>query len=344
MRENPWNEKGVPESRSGIFTSIFSVTGRIGREAYYYRSLCFVILAMVMFGVASLFFGGTLALLASPVGKGLTVLLALAMLGTHIQRAHDIGISWKMPLLFMFVLPMINLYFSNFASLMSGGAVNPPLISVIINVVSVWYGHWLILWPGERKESVYGMPTREYRYFFSNQWEQAKREYFSFEGRINRKWFFGLSWIFGMTIWIAFMDLGEGYRTLIVPSLTMESVLRGALKGIAGVAGILVFGRAYLSLIMRRVQDSKWPHFFAHLFSLIFLLSGIGKLYLLFFGATEMNSLAQGIKILFSIFAMILEWISWLVLCVISSKPGENQYGKNPVEEGFLPGESTAEL
>ena len=65
----------------------------------------------------------------------------------------------------------------------------------------------------------------------------------------------------------------------------------------------------------------------------------IGKAYLSLFGATEMSSLAQGVKIIFCVLAILLEFVSWVVLCSVPSQKGANEYGVNPVEEGLLPGE-----
>ena len=56
-----------------------------------------------------------------------------------------------------------------------------------------------------------------------------------------------------------------------------------------------------------------------------------------------MSSLAQGVKIIFCMLAILLEFVSWIVLCSVSSHRGANEYGANPIEEGLLPGERLSE-
>ena len=341
--ENPWNEKETPRLKVGIFTNIFSLNGRIGRETYGLRTLAFLLLVGIVIGITGIFYGGIVALLLSPMGKGIMMILASLMLTTYVQRAHDIGIGPLVPILVCLVFPVANFVF--FTSEIVGveqGSDSSRFSSLVVLGVT-WYGYWLLLWPGDRGENLYGESMRDRRSAPLDQWEQAKEEYFSFAGRLNRKWFILLSLFFGSIIWNSLMMTGESYRLLSGGAMGWQGMISGTLQMILGIFGLLLFGISYISLIIRRVQDSRLYHFFSHLFVMIYLLSLIGKGYLSLFGVTEMSSLAQGVKIIFCMLAILLEFVSWIVLCSVSSQRGANEYGANPIEEGLLPGERLSE-
>ena len=341
--ENPWNEKETPQLKVGIFTNVFSLNGRIGRETYGLRTLAFLLVIGVVMGIAGLFYGSVLALLLSPVGKGMMVVLSSLMLTTYIQRAHDIGVGALMPVLVCLVFPVANFVFftSEIVGVERGN--DSSRFSSFVVFLATWYGYWLLFWPGDRGKNLYGEPMRDRRSVPLSQWEQAKEEYFSFAGRLNRKWFILLSLFFGSIIWNSLMMTGESYRLLSSDVISWQGMISGTLQMILGIFGLLLFGISYISLIIRRVQDSRLYHFFSHLFVMIYLLSFIGKGYLSFFGVTEMSSLAQGVKIIFCVLAILLEFVSWIVLCFVPSQRGANEYGANPIEEGLLPGERLEE-
>ena len=55
--ENLWNEKEAPQLKVGVFTNVFSLNGRIGRETYGLRTLAFLLVIGVVMGIAGLFYG-----------------------------------------------------------------------------------------------------------------------------------------------------------------------------------------------------------------------------------------------------------------------------------------------
>ena len=341
--ENPWNEKEAPQLKVGIFTNVFSLNGRIGRETYGLRTLAFLLLMGIGIGVTGIFSGGIVALLLSPMGKGLMMVMSSLMLTTYIQRAHDIGIAPLVPILACLVFPVANFVFFTPEILGVEQGSDSSRFSSLVVLGVTWYGYWLLFWPGNRGENLYGEPMRDRRSAPLSQWEQAKEEYFSFAGRLNRKWFILLSLFFGSIIWNSLMMAGESYRLLSSDMIGWQGMISGTLQMILGILGLLLFGISYISLIIRRVQDSRLYHFFSHLFVMSYLLSFIGKGYLSFFGVTEMSSLAQGVKIVFCVLAILLEFVSWIVLCFVPSQRGANEYGANPIEEGLLPGERLEE-
>lgn len=337
--ENLWNEKEAPQLKVGVFTNVFSLNGRIGRETYGLRTLAFLLVIGVVMGIAGLFYGSVLAFLLSPVGKGMMVVLSSLMLTTYIQRAHDIGVGALMPVLVCLVFPVANFVFFTSEIVGVERGTGSSRFSSLVVLLATWYGYWLMLWPGERIGNQYGEPQRNRRSIPLSQWGQVKEEYFSFAGRLNRKWFILLSLLFGSILWNLLFLSGEKFRLLFGGVMGWQEIGSAIFQLILGVSGLVLFGSAYVTLVMRRVQDSRLYHFFGHLFILIYLLSLIGKAYLSLFGATEMSSLAQGVKIIFCVLAILLEFVSWVVLCSVPSQKGANEYGVNPVEEGLLPGE-----
>lgn len=354
------------ESKETFIQKYCSFSGRIGRETYYKKQFYLFLLLLLP---AMLFL-----MLLAVVGLGsLAVFLGVSLGGFYLicncsiatRRLHDLGRSGiaLFFLVFGFIMAGAHVTYS-FNSLMINHSrdmkeieellFQQALLAPLVQLIAVPFMlliSYIGLWPGQKKENEYGKPERVHNFNDISDWEQVKREFLSFSGRLSRKWFIGMlflgiSWNFRfsgivvspqMSLQMLFSS-GWIYKlnqSMEIP-LWVKSV--AILNVVLGTVLFLALVLCFTSLVVRRIQDIGWPSFIGvgvvGFWTYIVLKDLPNILMSSPIGDITEESLRSEIQLLWITMGMIG------LLMIIPSKQGENRYGLNPIEAGLLPGES----
>lgn len=302
----------------------------------------------------------------------LVLWLGVAKLATSlslaVRRLHDLGYSgkWLLALvgygafifLVILILTIVNdglVKLVETASADEGHVVGFAnflsnlllLFTIPLHLVSLAF----VFFPGDDKENSYGKVRRERKNIFESAFQQIKKEFFSFSGRLNRKWFIGM-WVV-----LTFEMISAGMSFLahgilgIDAAVTEGSLFTGLLAGFNALLGVVVLVTliySYLSLVVRRSHDMG----FGGAVGIVFFLFqvALGSINLYFFvkiyiafqlsvlGVTpevkEVIGYIKGMSLL-----LFIQILGMVLFSAIPGNRGENQYGPNPVEVGLLPGE-----
>jgi len=314
----------------------FSFSGRLGRAAYLKRAVVLGIIAVVFFWGSAFAFGNAFKRADTGLVIFVTILfslpLAVSQLSMTVRRLHDLGHSG---------LWLLGLFFYLIACLAFSW---PEEIPFIFSLPATFLAFYSTFWPGSNEENRYGLPQRGLRKLVGSGWVQFKQEFFSWEGRISRRWFFlpmvilisytGSAilvtmlclYVFSIEIYLVRMPMFDWLDFLVF--LIVHAIL--------WICGLL----ACVGFCVRRLNDIGWPKFLAIVPVIIFAL--IPSYWVVKIWAV--NSM-----LLFALFARevgsILFWLAASVVCflafsLVPGQKGANQHGENPVTAGLVPGEA----
>lgn len=372
---------GAPKET--IIQKFFSFKGRLGRENFFKRYLISFVASYAGMLVLMIFAALLGALISAvlprraagaAIGILIFIIFSVVIIGMLVmmcslgaRRLHDLGYSgwWILGGFAYAIIATVLAMVPTIASLsviargpqfafdtLSSFAfmVNLMLLLMLPLYVGMFA---LLFWPGQTSENQYGLPARERKVHFLSSWEQIKKEFFSFSGRLNRKWFIG------MYLAVSFFGAYLGAGMLIYGIIGIgaafigSSILTGVVSGLTfliGVAGVVASCYSYISLLGRRVQDmgySRWVGISFFFLQVIFGLISIGLLGLLVselapvyrfhrngIDIDNIVGIFKGLSVISS-----LSFLGMILMMALPGTKGENQYGPNPVEVGLLPGE-----
>lgn len=155
----------------------FSFQGRLGREKFLTYNIVTTLLFFVCFFFVNLVVGNIFQIRSENFVAIFVVLpFFISLLGLTVRRIHDLGSSgW---------LLLIPIGISVFAVVFKGSSIFD-----ILSFPAILFYLYISIWPGQLHENEYGVPPRGVRGKFLSQKEKFKKEFFSFQGRVGRKWF-----------------------------------------------------------------------------------------------------------------------------------------------------------
>ena len=366
-----------------VFQKFCSFKGRLGRENYFKRlmiSCAGIYVAMIVMMIGMALLAGLMSLLfSSRAAGGATAviggLLMVAMIvGVMVvtfslasRRLHDLGYSgwwilggfaYSIVVIAIGILPVIGSIatatYSRGPGLEFFGSLGFMINLILLLMVPLYLVIIALgLWPGNQGENQYGPPTRKRVVAFASNWEQVKKEFFSFSGRLNRKWFIGMMFAISLHsgyIGAAFLVYGAVGIGLAFISDSIGTGIISCLTLLIGLAGILIACYSYISLLARRVQDMGYSRWVGVGFFFVQILLGLVSVYLMFDLLVELANTSryfrssQDIEGLVGAFKGIsavssLSFLGMLLMMALPGTKGENQYGVNPIDAGLLPGE-----
>ena len=354
------------ESKENFMQKYCSFSGRIGRETYH-RKQCYLLLQLVLPVMVALMFLVFVGLgsLAAFLGVSLGGFYLICNCSIATRRLHDLGRSGiaLFFLVFGFIMAGAHVTYS-FNSLMINHSqemkeiqellFQQALLAPLVQLIAVPFMlliSYIGLWPGQKKENEYGKPERVHNFNDISDWEQVKREFLSFSGRLSRKWFIGMlflgiSWNFrfGGIVVSPQMSLQMLFSSGWIYKLNQSMEIPLWVKSIAilnvvlGIVLFLALVLCFTSLVVRRIQDIGWPSFIGvgvvGFWNYIVLKDLPNVLLSSPIVTVTEESMRSEIRLLWIAMGMIG------LLMIVPSKQGENRYGLNPIEAGLLPGES----
>ena len=366
-----------------IFQKFASFKGRIGREDYFKRTvISFVGIygAMIVMMIGLALFAGLMSVLFSGrAAGGITavlggLLMVVMLVGMMVvafslvaRRLHDLGYSgwwilggfaYSLVAMALGIIPVVGSIatasYSRGPSLEFFGSLGFMINLILLLMVPLYLVIIALgLWPGNGEENQYGPPTRKRNLTFSSNWEQVKKEFFSFSGRLNRKWFIGMMFaisFYSGYIGAAFLIYGAVGIGFAFASDSIVTGIISCLTLVIGLAGILIACYSYISLLARRVHDMGYSRWVGVGFFFLQILLSLISVYLVidlfvelanmsryFRHSRDIDSLLGAFKGISAVSS--LSFLGMLLMMALPGTKGENKYGVNPVDAGLLPGE-----
>ena len=333
-------ELQAPNDDKSFLKDLLSIfDGRLGRESFVRISIAYTI-GLILVDTISYKIG--IDKITLTVGSAIGGLILSPL---YVRRLHDVGHPGYLYL--MLILGDL-LYVGIIISKIQ------LLWLFFLKIPFIFFSLYLAFWPGEEKNNKYGVPRRIRKVFFGTQWKQAKKEFLSFQGRLSRKWFFGVGVVFS----ILFAKCSESlilasqlsYFCRMIqsspdPDLKAFSKIYDpfaiAAIGFFGLISILIATYIYSSLCVRRLYDIGWDRKLASIPIGIYLIYNFSTACFFFQDEFHLGrlSVSEVDKIvIFCAIVAIVQIITILILIFWPSQKGANQYGVNPVEAGLLPG------
>ena len=326
------------EKKSGAFE------GRMGRESYAKKMILYTIALMIAFLVI------WVLILQEKINSSPMIIIGsiisyVVLSPLYIKRLHDIGHSGA------YYLVSSLLYIPTLWGMIMG--LKSPILMSLLSIPSGLFALYVIFWPGENKENRYGGPQRIRKEIFTTQKEQFRKEFLSFRGRLNRKWFFGVvffAYFFLQTysgmldnVGLLFVLQGKDGSFIDISAMLIALVV--------GTAGTIVGLYFICSLIVRRLQDMGWHRILMILPLGIYLFSMLYPIYIMLTASSILDLMkalgwtALGFTLASRgdtppiVYVFLIQLAIGLILIFWPSQKGTNKYGVNPVEAGLLPGE-----
>ena len=318
-----------PES---FWEKFFSFQGRLGRERMAILSIlvCAFCIApfLILFVVAALLRSDENLVVVSALVFFIPFVISGLSLTT--RRFHDLGHSGWLYLAFIFIAAVAGFIFY---------ILKTMTVFYIINFPAAILGLYLSVWPGQLEENKYGVAPRGVERKFRDQKEKFEKEFFSFQGRIGRKWFVLLIIFAIFQISTTYSIIKHGMIFLALPE-THRAVVGESILGLLALMLLylpllFVLLRGYSSLVVRRVQDLGWPTAIAavpiglRIISLsipVFLITTASTRELIGYLVGKASFAKPG-----AVMIMLVEVVVLLVLAVKKGESGSNKFGENPV-------------
>ena len=304
---------------------LFVFTGRIGREKFLLESFLITFLGVLIISILGLVVGGIFES-RSPNFVAIIGMspFAFALLSRSVRRLHDLGRSgW------LLVVPGAISFFASISD-----------ESELFYFFGTLFYLYLTLWPGQMQENEYGLPPRglQVQEKVLTQKEKFKKEFFSFEGRIGRKWF-----LFPLLFLIFQLQAISGAIRENLSLMYLVAAYDDTEISLVASAIVLVLNTTLLigivlscsTFIARRIQDIGWSRTVAVIS--IGLMIGVICTPFILIMAAEPRAVAlyyfHGIPIHLEmlLLAMTTVAIILLVLAVKKGESGSNKFGENPV-------------
>lgn len=310
----------------------FSFEGRLGRERIAISTLWLCIFGIIIptpiIILATLLKSEILVIMTTFV-FGIPLLISTLSLTT--RRCHDLGYSGWIYLAFIVIVALASLAFY---------IISPLTVCYIIGFPAAILSLYLWAWPGQFEENKYGAPPRGVERRFRDQKEKMEKEFFSFKGRVGRKWFIFLVIFLFSQISTTYSIIEYGMIFLALPdthrAVVGESMLSLLALMLLYLPLLLIFLRSYSSVIVRRVQDLGWSTAIATVTIGLRILSLSIPIFVIMNASTrELIGYLTG-KSSFFEFALLMvimpiEAILLLILAVKKGESGSNKFGENPV-------------
>ena len=308
----------------------FSFQGRLGRERTAILSiwLCALgIIPILSISAVSLSDSQILVFVSCLV---FFIHFIISGLSLMTRRFHDLGHSGWLYLVFIVIATLAGLVVY---------ILKTMTVFYIISFPATILGLYLWVWPGQFQENKYGMPPRGMDRKFQDQKEKFEKEFFSFKGRVGRKWFIFITIFAFFEISTTYSIIEHGMIFLALPEthrvIVGESILGLVVLMLLYLPLLFVLLRGYSSLVVRRVQDLGWPTALAavpiglRIISLsipVFLITNASTRELVGYLVGKSSFAKPG-----AVMIMLVEVIVLLVLAIQKGESGSNKFGENPV-------------